>query len=183
MKRILLVFLTFSLLINFTQSSSYSQQLAEQNDGVKSKEEYLTYEGANISQMPNMFSASLRMITVLLVLLALFLSFIFFLKRFQQRKGLQHQGPISVLFRLPLGAKESICLVDVMGEILVLGVTSAQVSFLFKVEDADARESLTESQTYSGHQFQHHLKSEQENVKVATVLESLRTLRDRLRKV
>ena len=190
-----LVFLIFSLLAHFYPCFSYSQQPGKQNNSSQSllEEEYLKYEEPGVAPMPNMFSASLRMITILLVLLALFFSVIFFLKKFQQRKSIQDKGPISVLFQLPVGSKESICLVDVMGEILVLGVTSAQISLLFKVEDADALKSFQESQISKGHQFQNYLKSEQENIKVAselrsnelrsTVLESLRALRDKLRKV
>lgn len=192
--RISLVFVFLSLLVHFTQSFSYSQQSDKQNNSVASAEEYLKYEGPKVDPIPNMLSASLRMIVILLVLLALFFAVIFFIKKFQQRRSIQGKGPISVLFQLPVGSKEFICLVDVMGEILVLGVTSTQISLLFKIEDADALESLTELQTslndfrgadttMLGHQFQNYLKSEQENVKMTTVLESLRSLRDKLRKV
>lgn len=169
MKRLSLLFLIFSLF--FYPCFSYSQP--------GKSEEYLKYESPNIdSTMPNMFSASIRIITVLLTLLALFFSFIFFLKKFQQRKNIQEKGPISILCRLPVGSKESILMVNVMGEILVLGVTSAQISLLFKVENA---EGLPGSET-KGYQFQSYLKSEQKNIKVTTVLESLRALRDKLRK-
>ncbi|HIE28972.1 TPA: hypothetical protein EYP66_16985 [Candidatus Poribacteria bacterium] len=212
MKRLSLLFLIFSLLIYFTQGFSYSQQnkykeqSGKQNDSVASEGEYLKYESPEVAEMPNMFSASLRMITVLLVLLALFFAVIFGLKRLQQKRGIQGKGPISVLFQLPVGSKESVCLVDAMGEILVLGVTSSQISLLFKVEDAEALKNFRASQSrglrplaslkdkpdsISGHQFQNYLtgvsknaddnKSEQEEIKVATVLESLRTLRDKLR--
>jgi len=208
MKKLSLICLIFSLVVYYTQGFSYSQQSGKlntptktgQSDNAALEEEYLKYEGPNVGSMTNMFSASLRMITVLLVLLALFLFVTFVLKRFQQKRSIQSKGPISVLFQLPVGSKESICLVDVMGEILVLGVTSSQISLLFKVEDTDALKSFQESQgrelrpdPTSGHQFQNYLKSERENIKVAselrsselrsTVLESLRTLRDKLRKV
>lgn len=187
MKRLSLLFLIFSLLVYFTQGFSYSQQSGKQNNSVTSEGEYLKYESPKVAPMPNMFSASLRMITVLLVLLALFFAVIFGLKRLQQKRSNQGKGPISVLFQLPVGSKESICLVDVIGEILVLGVTSSQVSFLFKIEDADVLKSFQASQSQaherkgSGHQFQNYLKSEREEIKVATVLESLRALRDKLR--
>lgn len=205
MKRLSLLFLIFSLFFHFYPFTlfegrlcfSYSQQLdrwnisrdpvgtfptkSEQNQQAASEEEYLKYEGENIGKTPNMFNASLRMITVLLVLLALFFSVIFFLKRFQQRRNVQEKGAISVLCRLPVGKQESILMVDVMGEILVLGVTTQRISLLFKVEEGKIK-SFQESQTSKGHQFVNHLKSEQENIKVATVLESLRTLRDKLRK-
>jgi flagellar biogenesis protein FliO len=197
MKRLLLLFLIF-ILIYLNADFAYSQQSVKQSDGkassdiVSAEEEYLKYEPSDIPSMPNMFSASLRMITVLLVLLGLFFSVIFFLKKFYQRKTVQSsKAPINVLFQLTVGSKESICLVDVMGEILVLGITSAQISLLFKVEDVDALKSFQASQGQelrhgaisSGHQFVNHLKSEQENIKIATVLESLRALRNKLRKV
>ena len=183
MNRLSLVFLIFILLLHFNQDFSYSQQLDKRNDSSASEEEYLKYEGPNIATTPNMLSASLRMITVLLVLLALFLSVIFLLKKFQQRRSIQSKGAISVLSTLPVGSKESICLVDVMGEILVIGVTSAQISLLLKLENADMLKNLRESQPSSVDQFRDYLKSEQKNIKVATVVESLRSLRDKLKKV
>ena len=70
-----------------------------------------------------------------------------------------------------------------MGEILVIGVTSAQISLLLKLENADMLKNLRESQPSSVDQFRDYLKSEQKNIKVATVVESLRSLRDKLKKV
>lgn len=143
-----------------------SSGLLREHDTAK---EYLKYEEPVTSQSPNIFRAFLRMIITLLILLALFFIAVFFFKKLKLRRGFQSKGLISILFRTPLGSKESICLVEVAGEILVLGVTSNQISLLLKVENPEVSKNIMDAYTTSDSHFQSYLKTAQDNLNVEHV--------------
>ena len=64
---------------------------------------------------------------------------VFVLKKVSPYRGLAASSgnPVSVISKIPLGQKKSICLVRVADEILVIGLTSANVSLLTKMSAED----------------------------------------------
>lgn len=72
---------------------------------------------------------------------------LYLLRGFMNKKGLLKKGakiPVKVLSTSYLGQKKNITLVDVAGEVLVLGVTPSSINLLTKVEDLDSLERLRE---------------------------------------
>lgn len=98
-----------------------------------------------------MLDAGLRMTVSLLMVLALIAAGVFVLKKVSPYRGLtaSSANPVSVISKIPLGQKKSICLVKVADEILVIGMTSANVSLLTKMsaEDYYRGDGQTTSQT------------------------------------
>ncbi len=86
-----------------------------------------------------MLDAGIRMTVSLLIVLALIAAGVFVLKKVSPYRGLAGDSahPVSVISKIPLGQKKSICLVRVADEILVIGLTSANVSLLTKMNAED----------------------------------------------
>jgi flagellar biosynthetic protein FliO len=97
-----------------------------------------------------MLDAGIRMTVSLLMVLAIIAAGVFILKKVSPYRGLAASSgsPVSVISKIPLGQKKSICLVRVADEILVIGLTSANVSLLTKmnVEDYYRGDGQTTSQ-------------------------------------
>ncbi|CAI2717977.1 Flagellar protein [Nitrospina watsonii] len=112
------------------QGAGPSTSKHQDNDSLASKE---TAEG------PDILSAGVKMAyTLALVLGVMFLLFHLF-KKFVWKNGVfgSENKPIKVLSTGFLGPKKSIALVDVAGEILVLGIANENISLLANVEDPD----------------------------------------------
>ncbi len=56
--------------------------------------------------------------------------------------GARREAPVKVLFTSFLGAKKNLAIVEVAGEVLVLGVTPTTINFLTRIEDCRAVEEL-----------------------------------------
>ena len=111
------------------------------------------YEAGSDDGVPDggMLDAGIRMAVSLLMVLALIAAGVFVLKKVSPYRGLaaSSENPVSVISKIPLGQKKSICLVRVADEILVIGLTSANVSLLTKMnaEDYYRGDGQTTSQT------------------------------------
>ncbi len=83
--------------------------------------------------------AGIRMIVSLLLVLALIVAAVVFLKKITPYKGFMSRvnHPMLVLSKIPLGQKRFICLVRVADEILVIGLTNTNVSLLSKMNADD----------------------------------------------
>lgn len=83
-------------------------------------------------------TGTLRMIVSLLIVLSLIAVGIFVLKKFTPYKGFisNRERPITVLSKVPLGQRKSICLVKIGNEVLIVGLTNTNISLLSKI-DAD----------------------------------------------
>ena len=77
----------------------------------------------------------IRMFASLLLVLALISIGVFFLKKITPYRGLPAgaKHPIQILSRVSLGQRRSICLIRIADEILVIGLTNANVSLLSKM--------------------------------------------------
>jgi len=87
----------------------------------------------------SILDAGIRMIVSLLLVLALIVAGVFLLRKMTPYKRLMSNAkhPMSVLSRISLGQKKSICLVKVAGEILVIGLTNTNMSILSKINADD----------------------------------------------
>ncbi|MGP0565168.1 MULTISPECIES: flagellar biosynthetic protein FliO [unclassified Nitrospina] len=107
--------------------------------GIPEKETSTVLQKEETSGGPDIFSAGLKMFyTLALVLGLMFLLFHVF-KKYVWKNGVfgTENKPIKVLSTGFLGPKKSIALVEVAGEVLVLGIANENISLLANVEDPD----------------------------------------------
>lgn len=90
----------------------------------------------------------LKMLFALTVVMGLLAGAMFFFKRVLQQTSAKSQGhgAISIVTSRCLGPKSSIMLVDVLGKLIVIGVTATQMSYLATISDAEALEKLKTSE-------------------------------------
>jgi len=106
------------------------------------EEDFLEYSEPEAPPVPDLFSTLLRMIASLLVILAFVALGIFAFKKLKYKETKNGGRPLSVLHKLSVGPKESICVVEVGDQILIVGVTNNYISLLSKVEDEDTIDKL-----------------------------------------
>jgi len=98
---------------------------------------------------PDFFAAGVKIYGMLFVILALFFLLFYLAKNyfFQGPGMLSKNRLIDVITTNSLGAKKSISLVEVGGEILVLGVSNTHISMLTRIEDVATIQKLKEYRT------------------------------------
>ena len=103
------------------------------------------------SASPTLFSSSIRVVTALMIVLSLMLITYYFVKKYLLKDGslLGMDKQIKVLSTTYIAPKKSINLVEVAGEILVLGVTAANINLLTKIENKEAVEKIKEKKESS----------------------------------
>ncbi|MFZ5570319.1 MAG: flagellar biosynthetic protein FliO [Thermodesulfobacteriota bacterium] len=87
-------------------------------------------EGAG-AMAPDLWMTLLNSFAVLCIVLGLVVAVLFFLRRFvlgQGRSG--EQGVLKLVATYPVGPKERILLMDVMGERILIGVTPQQINHI-----------------------------------------------------
>lgn len=89
---------------------------------------------------PTLLSSSLKVVTGLLIVLSLMLICYYFVKKYLLKEGslLGMDKQVKVLSTSYIAPKKNITLLEVAGEILVLGVTASHISFLTKIENEEA---------------------------------------------
>lgn len=103
---------------------------------------------------PDLFSASLKMVYTLgLVLGVMFVIFHLFKKFGLKNSVFGGEGkPIKVLSTGFLAPRKSIALVEVAGDVLVIGISNDQISLLGNVQDPERIEQIKGAQPKKGHQ-------------------------------
>jgi flagellar protein FliO/FliZ len=91
---------------------------------------------------PDLIPSFLKMISALAITLGIMIIAIYLLKKAIKRTGVINDGLIKILSTKYLGPKNSIMLIDILGDILVIGVSSNQISLLTKIVDNDSLEKL-----------------------------------------
>lgn len=97
---------------------------------------------------PDLYPAAVKTFSILFIILAVILTAFYVLKRFWPR-GLEFMGSaqwIKVIAATSIAPKKMVALVEVAGEILVLGLTGDQITMLTKVTDGKMVHRLKESQ-------------------------------------
>ena len=91
--------------------------------------------------------AVINTFVALLVVLALVIGLAYVLRRASGRMRRTGAGGILVLAQVPLGPSQFLSVVDVGGEVLVLGVTEHSVTALSEIEDPDLIVQLREERS------------------------------------
>ena len=91
--------------------------------------------------MPQMFGAVVRLVGGFLILLLLMGGVLLLLKRWQTPVS-DDERPVRLLFEGSIGPKRSICLVRVGTQVLVVGVTPSNISYLTRIDDPELMDSL-----------------------------------------
>ncbi len=100
-----------------------------------------------------------KMLLALAVVLALFGGIAYLFKRyvFGRGGGFGRLGgsnaPVKVLSRNYIESRKNIAIVDVAGEILVLGITPASITYLTKLEEPEAIEAVRNSRRRGSRSF------------------------------
>jgi flagellar biosynthetic protein FliO len=87
---------------------------------------------------PNLAVSAVKMLVALCVVLGLVVGVALLLKRATFRMRQVGGGGITVVSRVPLGPTQFLSVVDIAGEIVVLGVTEHSVTALSSIEDTSA---------------------------------------------
>jgi flagellar protein FliO/FliZ len=92
----------------------------------------------------SLFSSFLKMIFALAIVLGLLIGAMYFVKRFMQQAcpATDNQALINVISSKYLGPKSSIILVEVMDQIIVVGISGQQMTTLACIDDPLAVEKI-----------------------------------------
>jgi flagellar biosynthetic protein FliO len=99
------------------------------------------------------FIASLlKMVSALAVVLGIMLAVLWAVRKLMKKTGtdVDDGHAIRILSTRYLGPKSSIMLVDVLGSVIVVGVTGSQISMLTTITDEDSLERLKSSRSGDG---------------------------------
>ena len=88
----------------------------------------------------SLFSSFLKMIFALAIVLGLLIGGMYFVKRFLQQASpsANNQALINIISTKYLGPKSSIILVEVLDQIIVVGISGQQMTTLACIDDPDA---------------------------------------------
>ncbi len=106
-----------------------------------------------------MWATMLKSFSMLLVVLAILILVMWFLRRYFAQSGATgKQGIIQMLASMYVAPKERIALVDVLGEKILIGITPQQITFLARIEDEEDICSTRQPEKYAGGFFKALLK-------------------------
>ena len=108
---------------------------------------------------PELVTAAVKMIGVLIIIVGGLLAFNMYSKRFF-RHGVGGSGKklVQVLEHTPVGIKKSVTLVRVPGAVLVLGVTNERITLLDRVDSQDYEDLAETPPTDRMPTFKDHLR-------------------------
>jgi flagellar protein FliO/FliZ len=110
------------------------------------------------SILPSFF----KMLFALAIVLGLMVGAAYFIKRFLPRStgGLNDNSLINIIASRYLGPRNSIMLVEILGKVIVIGISSNQMSHLATISEAEALDRLkhTGTREKSPPSFIDHLK-------------------------
>lgn len=93
------------------------------------------------AEHPSLASSAVKVITSLLMVLGVLLTGLYWSKRLLRKEGIGSKGTlVRVLGSTYIGVKKSICLVEVPGSILVLGITRDSISMLTRIENKELQD-------------------------------------------
>jgi flagellar protein FliO/FliZ len=99
----------------------------------------------------SLISSFLKMIFALAVVLGLLIGVMYFVKMFMQQTGAvsDNQSLINVISSKYLGPKNRIVLIEVLDQLLVVGISNQQMTTLAAIEDPQAIAKVRSSQVNS----------------------------------
>lgn len=132
-----------------------------EKEKVPPKEQFLEYEEPGASEVPDLMDSSIKMFSMLSVVLGLMFFLFFIFKKFVLKNSLfgSDQKMIQVLSTGMLGPKKIVTLVEVAGEVLVLGISNDNISLLSTITDEEKIAAIKNS----GSKISPQLKEEIQN--------------------
>jgi flagellar protein FliO/FliZ len=125
-------------------------KIAPENQKTSKPEESVKRKASPVfADTLNLRSTSLKMIYMMLVVLGILFSAFYLFKKFIWKNSVfaGHNKPVNVLSTGYLGPKKSIALVEVAGEVLVLGIANDNISLLSNIKDANKVEHIKHPET------------------------------------
>jgi len=111
---------------------------------------------------PELFSSFLKIASALAVTVGVLIVTAYLFKKVMKRGGgeINNRKLIRILSSQYLGPKSSVMLVDVLGQVMVIGISSGTISLLTEIMDPEALEQLKDirGQKDKGASFSDHLK-------------------------
>jgi len=98
---------------------------------------FLQYKEPTVPEAPNLRSMAIRMVTALSLVLALVFALAWATKKYMGRinGGFGAGGVVRILATGPIDMKKSVAVVDVAGEVLVLGLSGDNITMLTTIDD------------------------------------------------
>ncbi len=105
---------------------------------------FLDYKEPEAPKAPSMTSALIKMVTALATVLGILFVLAYFAKKYQSKIGsaLGNSACVTILATSAIGVKKQITVVDVAGEVLVLGISGDNITMLKTIDDPDAADYL-----------------------------------------
>jgi flagellar biosynthetic protein FliO len=100
----------------------------------------------DLSETKNLISAIFKVVSSLIVVVALMLGFVYLLKRFGINKGLQSSSMVKVLETKMVAPKKYIAIVEVAGKTLSIGVTDHNINLLTELDSATVKQFQSASE-------------------------------------
>ncbi len=120
------------------RSSATSKKLANEKGSIPG------YEDPVAPEPPSMTAAAVKMVAALSLVLGFILLVTWLVKKYQKKfgGGFGGGGLVTILGTGAIGVKKQITIVDVAGEILVLGVAGENISMLSRINDQETAARL-----------------------------------------
>jgi len=101
---------------------------------------------------PELFPSILKMISALAVTVGIMVVVIYLFKKIMKKTGggVDDGKLIKILSTKYLGPKNSVMLIDVLGDIILIGISGSQISLLTKIVDPGSLEQLKNIQGQEG---------------------------------
>jgi len=154
--------------IDLSHSKKTIQNQLKSNSENNTEESYLDFKDGDKPQIPSLSKSLLKSFASLLIVLALIILTAYLLKRFFFSKG-ELRNPeksVKILSNNYIGDKKRICLVEVLGKILVLGITNTNINLLTEIEGDQVMDIVSEEQNddISKKPFEKILKDAHSNI-------------------
>ncbi|MBI5747501.1 MAG: FliO/MopB family protein [Nitrospinae bacterium] len=153
---------------------------------------YLKYQEPLPVEPPDMSSAIFKTVTALAIVLAAVLLISYIAKKVLKKNDIVFGKDklIRVLGTSYIGVKKAITLLDVAGEVLVIGVTNNNITMLTKLESEDAKSRIQgvkgsrgQGSDFSSHSNPRTLESSNPAPKEEMVAQIVRTIQEKVRKL
>ena len=101
---------------------------------------------------PELFSSLLKIISALAAMVGVMIVAAYLFQKIVKKGGggINDRELIKILSSKYLGPKSSIMLIDVLGNVMVIGVSSSNISLLTEIVDSESLEQLKEVQEQKG---------------------------------
>ena len=148
-----------AMLVGICQRPALAQNAAPTDNDAAVEESTTPTGGFLVDEQPDdtlpqvgqdLADAAVKTVVALLIVLALILLLAYLLRRASAQMRQIGGGGIAVLAQVPLGPSQFMSVVDIGGEIIVLGVTDHQITVISEIEDPNLIETLREDRSLKG---------------------------------